>query len=358
MSFSNTLNFTSSNEDGATELAALKLSNADRVLCLTASGTRVLDLLLGDPGEIVAIDINDSQNALLALKMAAIRVLDADDLYAYLGVTPLSDRHSLHEQVCKALPDEWRVFWSRKERQIMRGIWLSGRWERVLRFGAFGTRLIRRGNIEKLFAAKTLEQQSDFWDKKFNDWIWDGAIRSLSKKWIWTHVIGEPGGAFLPSGQACSDYLRGKFTQAAQSFFLRESDFASLLFRGRHEVEEALPLHLRRENLDVVRANLDRVSIKHIGLAGMTKLNMGEFTGFSLSDFGSYCGQEGYDACWRGVVETASNGARYCERSFMNKIDPSSELQSALHRDVALSTTLSQTDKAIIYDINCGVLAL
>ena len=92
MSFATSLNFTSSNEDGRTELAALALSPDDRVLCLTASGTRPLDLLLGDPGDILAIDINPAQNHLLRLKIAAFKTLSDDELYAYLGLEQTADR--------------------------------------------------------------------------------------------------------------------------------------------------------------------------------------------------------------------------------------------------------------------------
>ena len=55
--FGRTLNFTSANEDGATELAALALGPGDHVLCLTASGARPLDLLLANPARITSIDM-------------------------------------------------------------------------------------------------------------------------------------------------------------------------------------------------------------------------------------------------------------------------------------------------------------
>ena len=70
MGFFEALDFTSSNEDGRSELTAL--AGARRILCLTASGTRPLDLLLSDATEIVALDLNPVQNALLDLKVAAI----------------------------------------------------------------------------------------------------------------------------------------------------------------------------------------------------------------------------------------------------------------------------------------------
>ena len=83
-------NFTSTNEDGETERAAL--SGCRRILCLTGTGTRVLDLLGLGADEIVALDANRVQNALLALKMAAIARLDRDDCLAFLGIAPSPDR--------------------------------------------------------------------------------------------------------------------------------------------------------------------------------------------------------------------------------------------------------------------------
>ena len=112
MSFATSLNFTSSNEDGRTELAALALSPEDRVLCLTASGTRPLDLLLEDPGDILAIDINPAQNHLLRLKIAAFKTLSDDELYAYLGLEQTADRLAMHARVETALSEDARRFWS------------------------------------------------------------------------------------------------------------------------------------------------------------------------------------------------------------------------------------------------------
>lgn len=47
-----------------------------RILSLTGTGTRVLDLLGGDAEEMVALDVNRVQNFLLELKIAAIARLD------------------------------------------------------------------------------------------------------------------------------------------------------------------------------------------------------------------------------------------------------------------------------------------
>ncbi|MBW8880006.1 MAG: DUF3419 family protein, partial [Asticcacaulis sp.] len=189
MSFFKALNFTSSNEDGDTERRALALAPGDRVVCLTASGTRPLDLLADDVGEVVALDLNPAQNHLLALKAAALRGLDDRDLFVFLGLGE-GDREALYARIRRHLGSAKREFWDRRRTIIRRGIWYAGRWEQVLRFGAFGTRILRGDRIDRLFAAADVEEQADIWARHFDDAIWHWAIRLLSAPWFWRDVIG------------------------------------------------------------------------------------------------------------------------------------------------------------------------
>ena len=114
-SFGRTLNFTSANEDGATELAALTLRPDDHVLCLTASGARPLDLLLGNPARITAIDINPAQNELTRLKIAALRALSDEGVHAYLGIAP-----------CVVPPGDDDAAQIESDEQVERGLRVTG----------------------------------------------------------------------------------------------------------------------------------------------------------------------------------------------------------------------------------------
>lgn len=356
MSFATSLNFTSANEDGATELAALASQPGDRVLCLTASGTRPLDLLLGDADEIVALDVNPAQNNLLALKIAAIRVLDDRHLLAYLGIADCDDRLALHRLVEPALSDDQRAWWAPRRTLIAGGIWHAGRWERVLRLGACLTRLARGKAIDRLFAAASLHDQAEIWAASFDDRLWHGAIRLLSARWFWTRIIGEPGGAFLPDPDASQTRLAGVFARGAAQIRFAGSDFMTLVFKGRHRQDAALPVHLMPGNLDLVRQRLDRITIATGSLSDLPGLELGPFDGFSLSDFGSYCSGHAYDDCWAGVIATARPGARWCERVFMNPVAPSARIAARLRPDQALSDALTLSDRAVIYDIRAGTL--
>lgn len=350
MRFFENLNFTSANEDGATELAAFSGQPVGRLLTLTGSGARALDMLLSDAGEVISLDMNPAQNHLLALKIAAYRAFTYPEMLAYLGIATTNIRGDLHVKLRPFLPPKSQVFWDNNAGLIKRGIWYAGLWERVLRFGALAIRPIRGRAIPPLFAAGTPQHQSQIWEDRFDDWIWRASIRLLGQRWVWTRFVGEPGGAFLPPPRQIEAHLAGAFANSAKRFLFRDSDFASLILRGRHDLT-ALPLHMQPQNFDRVRERVDRIRIVQGGLTDLDRLDVRDVNAFSLSDFGSYCDQDLYDACWNGVLSVAAPGAWFCERVFLNPLVPSSDRP---RRDPAVSAQLTHADRSIIYDIHAG----
>jgi S-adenosylmethionine-diacylglycerol 3-amino-3-carboxypropyl transferase len=307
-------------------------------------------MLLSDADHVIALDMNPTQNALLRLKIAAIRVLERSEMLAFLGITP-GDRRALWHRVRKGLTPDDQGFWDRRQALIRRGIWYAGLWEKVLRFGARGTGLLRGRHLEPLFAAPDTAVQAKIWARHFDDRVWRASIRMLARPWVWTRVIGEPGGAFLPDPREVEARLAGAFNRASGTFLFRTSDFASLILRGRTQPSEAVPLHLEAGNYARIRDRLDRIEPRLGGLHELdTALNVDSF---SLSDFGSYTSPEAYAAAWRGVIGAARPGARFVERLFMNPL-PLPDPRIAL--DESLSARLTATDRAIIYDIRAGVL--
>lgn len=353
MRFFAKLNFTSANEDGASELMALCQTPPRRLLCLTGSGARPLDMLLGDAREVIALDLNPFQNELLRLKIAAFRMLGDADLLCYLGIAgETQQRKHLHTRVASALPEGSCAFWARQTGLIADGIWYAGLWEKVLRLGARGNRLLRGGHIDRLFASASLEEQSEIWARHFDDRIWRASIRMLGRRWFWTRVIGEPGGAFLHSPKDVEQRLSEAFNHAARTFFFRDSDFASLILRGRHEAPRALPLHLAPEHTGTIRQRLDRIRIVDGGLHQLAALGLANIDSFSLSDFGSYCTPAAYEACWTEVRAAATPGARVCEREFMNALP----MAAGVRWDGELSKLLTARDKSFIYRIRAGTI--
>ena len=72
-------------EDPRLDRKALQLTKDDRVLVITSAGCNALDYSLCNPAHVYAVDMNPRQNALLELKMAAIRKFEYEDFYALFG---------------------------------------------------------------------------------------------------------------------------------------------------------------------------------------------------------------------------------------------------------------------------------
>jgi len=73
-------------EDPRVDLEALKLEPTSRVLTIASGGCNVLNYLLADPAEIVAVDLNPAHLALTRLKLTAVQHLpDHGAFYRLFG---------------------------------------------------------------------------------------------------------------------------------------------------------------------------------------------------------------------------------------------------------------------------------
>ena len=72
-------------EDPRLDRVALDIGPDDNVLVITSAGCNSLDYALAEPNHVNAVDMNPRQNALLDLKMSAIRNLEFDDFFKMFG---------------------------------------------------------------------------------------------------------------------------------------------------------------------------------------------------------------------------------------------------------------------------------
>ena len=85
-------------EDPRLDRQALKLTADDTVLVITSAGCNALDYALAGPKQVVAVDMNPRQNALLDLKLAGIRNLQYEDFFAMFGDGRLPGATKIYEE--------------------------------------------------------------------------------------------------------------------------------------------------------------------------------------------------------------------------------------------------------------------
>jgi len=111
--FENQIVFNCAWEDPHVDKVALELTeDKDVILIITSAGCNVLSLALDSPKHIYSIDKNPCQNALLELKIAAIRELDYETFWQLFGKGKLANFTSLwYPRVRQHLSLEARSFW-------------------------------------------------------------------------------------------------------------------------------------------------------------------------------------------------------------------------------------------------------
>jgi S-adenosylmethionine-diacylglycerol 3-amino-3-carboxypropyl transferase len=107
------------------EARALAIGGHTNLLSLTASGSRVLELLLERPRRILAIDWNPAQNALAELKIAGIRHLQREPYLRFMGVLEAGDRLETYARLRASLSDTARDYWDARPKVVASGIQYS-----------------------------------------------------------------------------------------------------------------------------------------------------------------------------------------------------------------------------------------
>ncbi len=359
MPFFETINYAASHEDGRSELRALALEASSRVLCITGSGSRVLDLLLARPREVVAIDVNPAQTHLLTLKLTAMQVLGYDEYVRFLGLIPSTDRSIRYLSLRELLPAAARSFWDRQGRALGRGVLYCGRWERFLRLMVAPAAWARRDLIRRVFACQSIPEQKALWLSEWNTPGWRRYLGVLANRWAWSDIVREPGMRHIPLDLDIVQCIQKRFDRAAGAVLFRDSPWAWLVFMGRLNPEGPLPPHLQREHFETLAGSAARVTTVTASLLShLSQGHAGRFSAFSLSDFGSYADDATYHATWTAVAAAAEPGARVCERQFLVPRDPSRLSGLLLARDLSLEADLTREDNSVVYDLIVGLVRL
>lgn len=350
--FFDRLNYASVNEDWRTEIAAVRPAPDERLLCVTGSGARPLDLLIQAPMTVIAIDLAPAQNHLLALKVAALRSLPFEDYAAFLGLhaaDPRWRRDRLRELAPSLAPDA-RAYWDRQAALVAGGVIYQGRWERHCRrmarlAAAFWPRVVRA-----LFQCDDLIEQRRLVAPWWRSAGWRAFFAAACHPWLTRALFGDPG--HCPArGLPLAPYAYRRMGRALGRWLARENFMLGLLLRGELPAAD-LPPHLTPQGAAVLHHRLDRLEIVTADVGDyLEQVPAGSFTRFSLSDVASYLSAEGFRRLVGRVVRAAAPGARVCLRQYLTRYSFPNELADRLRPRPDQSRALDQADRSFAYEL-------
>jgi S-adenosylmethionine-diacylglycerol 3-amino-3-carboxypropyl transferase len=315
-------------EDPAVDRQALQFHPDDTVLVITSAGCNALDYAAAGVRRVHAVDANPRQNALLELKMAAIRRLEYEDFFALFG-------HGYHERFATFyqntlrwdLSDFARDFWDQRLHWFVspHGSFyfhsLAGLVARSFR-AWFRSSPGLQGDIAALFSASGLEEQRTLYRQRIRPQLWSRPLNWLLGRQITLSLLGVPHPqrrevqAQHPGGVA--GFIREAVEYVVEELPLRDNYFWRVYFGGRY-TPDCCPEYLTEAGFSQLKAGgVDRIRC-HTTLVTdflqRTGDRIDKFVLLDHMDWMSCYHPEALVAEWNAILDRASPGARIIFRS-------------------------------------------
>jgi len=355
-------------EDPVVDLEALRIGKQSRLLAISSGGCNILNYLLADPAEIVAVDLNPAHIALTRLKLAAVRHLpDHATFYRLFGSGADPEAYRIYrDHLQPHLDDDTRAFWEgrtplgkRRLSYFAEGLYRHGMMGRFIGFLHMLARMTG-GDPKRMLEATSIEEQV----RLFEEWIapaFDSrAIRALCGLPAMLYSLGIPPAQFDAlrhdaEGDLARLYLE-RLRRLACEFPLEENYFAWQAFGRRYGVsaQGPMPDYLRERSFATLAQRVGRVRTE---LASVTEFLGSEpprsMDRYVLLDAQDWMSPDQLARLWHEIDRTARPDARVIFRT----AGRASPLEQALpptllthwRAELELAATLFRRDRSAIY---------
>jgi S-adenosylmethionine-diacylglycerol 3-amino-3-carboxypropyl transferase len=316
-------------EDPRLDHQAMKLTPDDTVLVITSAGCNALDYALAGPKQVVAVDMNPRQNALLELKLAGIRNLEYEDFFAMFGNGRLSGARKIYEDKLRPALGEWpQKYWDRwieffdcnnRRPFYFRGT--SGTFAMLVNL--YLNRVAKlRPRIEELLECTTLGQQQEVYDRHLRERIWSRPMRFAMRRDTVLSLLGVPRPqryqieTQYPGG--ISQFVRDCLDAVFARLPLADNYFWRLYMTGRY-TPQCCPEYLKPHGFQRLRDGLaDRVDTCTDSVEGFLTKDPRSISHFVLLDHMDWLSTRRLPLLaqeWQWIVRRAAPGARILWRS-------------------------------------------
>jgi S-adenosylmethionine-diacylglycerol 3-amino-3-carboxypropyl transferase len=314
-------------EDPRLDRVALELTPQDRLLVITSAGCNALDYLLGGVGHVYAVDMNPRQNALLELKVAAIRQLDYEQLFQMFGHGHLPGAEAIYAaKLRSSLSNPSRKYWDRwirffdhpKKSFYYRGT--SGAFALMMRNYLFKVARCHREVFELLDAPTLADQQRMY--PKIKEKIWSRSVRFAMNRDATLSMLGVPRAQRkqideqYPGGivKFVEDSMDAVFSQIP----LQDNYFWRVYITGSY-TPNCCPEYLKPHNHEKLQKGaLDRLTIQTDSVEGFLKRHNGLISRFVLLDHMDWLSDHYFpllESEWQAILHRAAPKTRILWRS-------------------------------------------
>jgi S-adenosylmethionine-diacylglycerol 3-amino-3-carboxypropyl transferase len=356
--YNHRINYSADNEDSSTEIEALANGARSRLICITAGGGRVLNLLVNQPKEVWAVDVNPCQCYLLELKLAALRTFDYPAFIAFMGIAPLDSRMEAYHAIRPQLSPEAAAYFDRNIKYIKKGVLFQGNLERFFALTSKIVHLPLFGGFRRLFDFDDLDEQREYLNRKWDSLFWRGLKNLLCRKKFLYLVADDPGFLrYLPEELPVHEAIFECIYRYLWNNLAKENHLLSLIVFNRYVNEPSVPHYLQKEPFEKIKAALDEAEIKIInGLIGDVLKEAPEdtFNGYSISDIASYMSKPAFYELLDNIIRTAQACAKLCARHCFIPLDLPERYDESVRRNRYLEQKFAKRDHAMVHEYLVG----
>lgn len=339
-------------EDADVLLRGLDVRPGDTCLSICSAGDNTLAILSEDPARVIAVDLSPAQIACLQLRMSAYRALEHSELLELIGSRPSDRRVELYQR-CRSrggLPSAAAEFWNARTQQIASGIGSAGKFESYFRlFRRWVLPFIHgRAVVNDLLRERAEDDRRRFYDDRWNTLRWRLLFRVFFSRFIMERLGRDPSFFKYVEGSV-SDRILERARYALRELDPWVNPYLHWILTGTHG--NALPLALRAEHFETIRARLDRVEI-HLGSIESwldSDKHRTVFDRFNLSDIFEYMSESSTETLLRRLASSSRVGGRLLYWNMLASRHRPESMRGVLEPLGELAADCFRADNAFFY---------
>jgi len=257
--------FTTVWEDPRCDAAVLNLKKSDSMVIITSAGCNALEHALAGI-KVYCVDKNPCQNALMDLKLAAIKTYDYNVFWKMFGEGKLPNfRRDYYPKLRKLLPPSSQRFWDSRT-HYFESTWIGT--PSLYNRGCSGvvgwiTRLCIQcypglyPAVKDLFEAKTTEEQRKIYFSRIEKKLWNPIISWMATSptiLSWTG-IPESQQKLLEKEMSMGKFMKTSLETALVDLPIHENHFWRIYAVGNYK-KDCCPEYLKEENFNKLKAGL------------------------------------------------------------------------------------------------------
>jgi S-adenosylmethionine:diacylglycerol 3-amino-3-carboxypropyl transferase len=346
--------FSQLREDPQLEIEALQPSADRRFVVISSGGCTALSLLGAGAGQVVSVDLNQTQNHLLEIKMAAICYLPPEEVLPFLGAAPALHAFRRHRFLGfqQALSAGARAYWNRHLKSVENGVLSAGVTEKVIRLLVrLCQRLVhRRATLHELLAQPNLRAQHDFYQRVWNNRRWRMLFRLFYGRKTMSLTYA-PGFYARAQNAAFGGGMRDLVEYGLTQVPIQSNYFAFHNLTGFYKAhdDDALPPYLTQASMRRIREATTGLQIVDGSMtAYLQSCPPGSVDGVALSNICEWLSEEQVVDLFAQLLRVCKPGATVCFRHHMGWTEIPQRFRAMFVENEALSHELIARDRSMV----------